>query len=369
MSKLIKVAHLTSAHTRNDSRIFLKMCSSLAKEYDVSFVVADGKGDDIQNNVKIYDTGIKARGRISRMTKTTNNVFKKAMELDCDIYHLHDPELMPIGIKLKNYGKKVIFDSHEDVGQDILTKEYIPLFLRKLVSFIYSFYEVYACKKFDYIVAATPFIRDKFLKINLNTIDINNYPILGELENNIPWNEKKDEICYIGVLSKIRGAVEIVESMQYCNATLNIVGNFENKELEDNINKISIKEKTKIHGFLNRSQVSEVMKYQKAGLVTFYPVPNHTESQPNKMFEYMSAGIPVIASNFKLWKDIIETNYCGICVDPMNPKDIASAINFIISHPTEAEKMAKNGKKSILEKYNWKIEEQKIFEVYKRLCE
>lgn len=94
---------------------------------------------------------------------------------------------------------------------------------------------------------------------------------------------------------------------------------------------------------------------------------NYLDSLPIKMFEYMSAGIPVVASNFPLWKEIIEKNRCGVCVDPLSPKDIAKAINFIVQNPQIAQKMGENGKRAILEKYNWQIEEQKLFNIYEGL--
>jgi glycosyltransferase involved in cell wall biosynthesis len=82
------------------------------------------------------------------------------------------------------------------------------------------------------------------------------------------------------------------------------------------------------------------------------------------MFEYMAAGLPIIASDFPLWRQIIEKNECGILVNPLNPQDIANAINFFVDHPNESERMGKNGRKAVESIYNWTIEERKLLKFY-----
>ena len=365
----MKITHLTSAHPRFDTRIFFKMCSSLAnKGFDVSLVVADGKGDETKSGVKIVDVG-PSKNRLFRILRAPNCVFKKALALDSDIYHLHDPELLPIGLKLKRCGKIVIFDSHEDVPKQMLTKPYLNKPLLKIVSFGIKQYEAWVCKQLDGVITATPYIREKFLKINPNSIDINNFPILVELSTDVKWKDKKKEVCYVGGIDKIRGIKELVRAMGKIksNTMLNLCGIVGDKNTEKEVKAEIGWSQIIEYGFINRENVKNVLNRSFAGIVTLHPIINYLDALPVKMFEYMSAGIPVIASNFPLWRDIIEGNNCGICVDPLNPNKIAEAIDYLFMHPEQAEIMGNNGRKAVENQYNWADEEKKLFKFYKNL--
>lgn len=363
------VAHLTSAHPRDDIRVFLKECRSLAVHgHGVALVVADGRGDEVRDGVSIVDVG-RSAGRLGRMFKATQRVYRKAIELDADIYHLHDPELLPVGLRLKRRGKKVVFDAHEDVPKQLLGKHYLHPWLRRSLSWGFAHFERFSCARFDGVVAATPYIRDKFLAINPRSVDINNFPMIGELESAVAWRDKADEVCYVGSIAEIRGVKELVRAMESTRTPvrLNLVGGFAEAQVEAEVRTYPGWGKVNALGGQDRCGVRDVLGRSVAGLVTLHPIINYLDALPIKMFEYMSAGIPVIASDFDLWKQIVVGSGCGLCVDPMDPAAIASAIDHLMSHRAEAEEMGKNGRQAVLSRYNWAREEAKLIEFYDRL--
>lgn len=365
----MRIAHLTSVHGRYDIRIFLKMCRSLARHgHEVSLVVADGKGDEECEGVRIIDVGA-ATGRLDRMARAPSRILAAAAKLNADVFHLHDPELLSIALRLKRLGRRVIFDSHEDYPASILTKSYLPAAGRPAISAIAKQYERHVVQQLDFVIAATPAIRGKFERIGCRARDVNNYPLLDELASDLPWGGRRGEICYVGGIAPLRGIHRVVAAMAAVrtDARLNLVGRFSDAATRKMATVSPGWSRVNELGQLGREEVRAVLARSVAGVVTFLPAPNHLDAQPNKMFEYMSSGLPVISSNFPLWREIIEGADCGVCVDPLDPASIAEAIDALIQHPARAEQMGRNGRRAVVSKYNWEIEETKLLDVYQNV--
>ncbi len=361
-----KVCHITTVHPAKDTRIFQKECVSLANHgFDTHLIVANQKSE-VDQNVHIHNVEVNTKNRIQRFRKTAEAAYQKALEIDAALYHFHDPELIPVGKKLKAKGKHVIFDSHEDVPLQIYNKPYIPKFARPIISKTYAWYEKSGVEKFDAIIIAGPGYEERMRKMNPNTICIYNFPIIknSEIEK---WENKKDEIAYVGTLLQERGVKEMVQSMSEVNATFNLAGKWHFDDYKKEVMSLSSWEKVKFWGFVNRQQINEIHNRSKIGLATLMPIPTYLDAYPVKMFEYMAAGIPCVISNFPMLKKVMDEEQCGICVDPENPNEIAAAVNDLLQNEAKAKQMGLNGRQAIEKKYNWKTQEKLLLNLYYKI--
>jgi hypothetical protein len=334
----------------------------------VTLVVADGRGNELSEGVAIVDVG-RPMGRFDRMMRGAWRVLESAVALDADIYHFHDPELLLAGLRLKRLGKKVIFDSHEDVPRQIHSKTWIPGVLRGWVADLVERLENFVARRLDAIIAATPHIRDRFLRLNVRSVDINNFPLPHELSSPVPWENRRPQVCYVGGISRARGAMGMVAALEYTGSRLILAGNFMEAGLEETLQGMPGWHRVDYLGFLKRDAIQRVLAESKAGLVVLEPTRAYWDSLPVKMFEYMSAGLPVIASNFPLWKEIVEGNGCGLCIDPANLVGIGKAIDYILNNDSEARRMGENGRRAVLERYHWEREEDKLLKLYRELVD
>jgi glycosyltransferase involved in cell wall biosynthesis len=365
-----RAVHLTSVHYPFDTRIFHRECASLARAgYEVTLIAPNADGDHQVNGVKLRAIGM-PHNRIERMTSTALRVYRAALEERADIYHLHDPELLPIGAMLKLRGKRVIYDVHEDFKGTMDGKAWIPWILRKPASIAVHFCESTLGRLCDRVIAATPVIAANFA--SRRTRLVQNFPWLHELRtpDAVPYEEREPIAAYVGWLDDSRGMREMTRAVEFVSKVLPIrlvLGGrvrgggktlFENEADSPLVEYL---------GFLNRTQVKDLIARARIGMVIILPSDNAINAQPTKMFEYMSGGLPVIASDFPAYRNIVESVGCGLLVDPQDSDEIADAILWMLRNPGEAAEMGRRGQRAVEERYNWEKEAKNLIDAYREL--
>ena len=371
----MKICHVTSAHESDDIRILHKECVSLAKvKGNDVYLVA--RGDSYEyNGVHVVGIGKLPSGRISRMIQGSKVVFEKALSIDADIYHLHDPELLLHAKKIVKKGKKVIFDSHEYYYKQILEKHYIPRIMRQAIAKAYFNIESRACKLLSAVIFPCPIDgKHPFEGRAKNCIYIDNLPLLDEMiyEDNL---EKKDvhkpKVCCVGSLTHERGITQLVKACYAANVELILGGDFSPISFETEIKESKEFSIVDYRGYCNRKEIKDIYQTADIGASTILPVGQYPIiwNFPTKVYEYMMQGLPFVISDFVYNKKMIEQYQCGITVNPYDVEEIASAIRYLVDNPKEAKTMGENGRRAIKEKFNWSIEEKKLYNLYEMVME
>ena len=365
----VKVVHLTSVHPAFDTRIFHKECKSLVESgYDVSLVVPH-KADELVDGVKILAVS-PGKNRLSRIFLTSWKVFFRGLKEKASIYHFHDPELIPAGILLRLLGAKVIYDVHEDLPRQLLVKSWLNPLIRLPLSYLASVVEWVSSRLFlSSVVVVTNKIKDRFP--SNKTILVQNYSISGELFTNEEKIKKQDNtFCFVGSLKKNYGIEEIITAISEVEgAKLILGGSFPSRAFENKIRSLDGWKSVEYVGWLDRTELAKVLAKSICGFIVYHPEPNIISGQPNKLFEYMSAGIPVISSDFPLWRSIVEKNNCGLLVNPLSNDDIKKAIEKIINYADIRKEMGVNGRAAVLKHYDWGNESKNLIGLYSSLLE
>lgn len=364
-----KVCHISSVHKLNDIRILHKQCASLAEAgYDVTLVACELPEKISYPGIRLV--GLNTKGsRLSRMLFRSLKAYRIARSLRADIYHFHDPELLPYGLLLKKTtNAAVVYDSHECYPEDFLTKEWLPAWFRKIASWGIRFLENAVVRRIDFVIAATSHITERFRPVTVRVATINNYPLREEfLDVSDDHNEEaKDGFCYVGAISEVRGILPLMDALDSIAPSVRfyLAGTFADQKIESKVKNHRNWHRVTFLGQVSRKEIADIYRRSFAGVVNFLPAPNHNFSQPNKLFEYMSAGIPTICSNFYLWENIVKKGCCGVCVNPSSSKELAAAINQLSEDMKLRIQFSKNAIRLTQALYCWDFEAENLLRVY-----
>lgn len=363
-----RIRHLTSVHRVEDTRILRRECRGLVRSgQDVALIVGHPPTEPV-DGVRIIGVG-GPRNRLDRMTRVAWRVLRAARRERADVCHLHDPELIWVGLLLKLMGHRVVYDAHEDVQLQIMHKFWIPIWARRLLSLGAAGAVKLAGAVFDGIVTATPSIAEHFPAGK--TVVVQNFPHaeIAQAANGTPIEARKYAFSYAGQLTAVQGIREImtVASGLPDGMTGVVAGWFDNGEVEREVRGSAGWQRVDYLGELTHDDAVAVMRDSRCGVVVDHPISNYLDSYSTKMFEYMACGIPVVASNFPLWTRLVGDADCGITVDPLDPTAPAAAVRRLLDDPGEAARLGENGRRAILDRFNWEHEFAKLAALYPRI--
>ena len=368
--KNIRVVHLTTVHSPDDMRIYYKeVCALYAAGYDVH-LLATNNGPAPKGPAPFHLIPVSG-GRLQRLMVTQWAALRALLKLKPDVVHFHDAELIPLALVARALGKLVIYDVHENLSKDVLSKPYMSPALRPIVAFCVNLMEKIATRFFTHSVAATPGIAVNFPPNKVTVI--NNFPFLsGDQPITLSdYRARKVACVYAGALTRVRGLYEVLEALRDLPADLpgglELAGGFAMQSFKAELEAHPSWPLVHFHGRLEPKSVGALYARVRVGLVTLYPEPNHIDSQPVKLFEYMAAGIPMIASNIPLWKNWVDEYSCGLCVDPRDPAQIRAALIYLLENPERAFEMGMNGWRAARENFSWKPEAARLVRLYDEL--
>lgn len=364
-----RVVHLTTVHRARDVRIFHKECRTLAEAgYDVTVVAPDGK-DGVDGRVQVVGLG-KPRNRLERATCLGLRLYRLARRLRADVYHIHDPELLPIVWLLKvRTGAKAVYDVHEDYARSVMSKTWLRKEIRRSVAWLTRRLEDFFVRRIDHVVAATEGIARRFPPPK--TTVVKNMPILGL----VPATRKRTKdrshrVVFLGGITEIRGAFPMVESLAYIPETLSValhlIGPID-QGLLNRLERLPEFDRVRYLGVFDVKRAYEIAQGGDVGLLVYQPLPNHVEALPTKLFEYMMLGLPVVVSDFPLWREIVEGVGCGVVVDPTDPRDVARGISLVLTQSRRSRQMGKRGEEAVRRRYNWGLEAAFLRAVYEKV--
>lgn len=370
----MKVCILTTAHSPFDERIFHKEAKSLAEAGYEVVIVAPHEKSEVKEGIRIQAvTPLSSRtDRIWRL----KSLYKRALQEKADIYHFHDPDLIPVALWLsRKHHKPVVYDVHEYYGDSLLTRYWLPKPLRKLVARTVDLVEKWASRSFAGIITVNGHMAELFRQENPEGEILHNYPLQRQFEFPRPENVKPPVILYLGGINRERGLEVILRAMiqvrrKYPEAVCELVGPVETSDLGPEFSDLTPwLEQGNIHlrGKVPYEQVPNILALSSIALVPLLPTLNYQKAIPVKLLEYMAAGLPVIGSRFGYIEEIISKNLCGLLTEPGDPDSLARAICTLLESPKNALSYGQNGWDAFQREYTWEQEQSKLLRLYERI--
>jgi glycosyltransferase involved in cell wall biosynthesis len=370
----LKVCILTTAHSPFDERIFHKEARSLAEAGYEVVIVAPYEKSEVKEGIRIQAVA-PLSSRTDRIWRL-KALYRLAVQEKADIYHFHDPDLIPVALRLsRKHRKPVVYDVHEYYGDSLLTRYWLPKPLRKFAARTVDRVEKRASRSFAGIITVNSHMAALFRRENPEGEILHNYPLKRQFQFPRPECVKPPVILYLGGINRERGLEVILRAMslvkqKYPAAVCELVGPVETADLGAefaDLNPWLAAGNVRFKGKIPYEQVPGILASSSIALVPLLPTLNYQKAIPVKLLEYMAAGLPVVGSRFGYIEEIIARHRCGLLTEPGDPDSLADAICALLEDPQTALRYGQNGWEAFQREYTWEREQSKLLRLYERI--
>ncbi|MEZ8018145.1 hypothetical protein ACED63_06950 [Vibrio splendidus] len=359
------IANLTSVHTRKDPRVFHKICKSLSEHYSTTLIVADGLDNETIDNINIVNVSNGKPGRLKRVLFSSFNVVWTGYKSKCEIFHIHDPELLIPSLFLKVMGKKVVYDIHENIRIQVAHKKWLPKHTRAFASFLVGLIEDFCCKFMDVLIVPQPKMLDMYKGKNKKVILVANYPEfeMKSVESNNLFSMYN--LIYSGAITEDRGLYNMLNFLSLDKRyKLTLAGPISSLLLEK-ARKHPNWDRVDYLGVLARDELYEIYAKSSVGIIMFNNVGQYNMAYSLKLFEYMQNGLYILMPNFGDWKLFNKKYNSGINVDYSDFNSTHEKLARVSSD--DVEDVTLSNRKLIKDIFNWNQQSNNLLECYKAL--
>ncbi len=337
------VLHLTSVHRPRDVRIFHKEVTALRSAGADARVLALAE----------------PQRRLARIAAGWRLV-ESARRAGADIYHVHDPELLPAAVLLAwRTRRPVIYDAHEYLGETTKTKRWLPTRLRAPLAVVAERAEQILAGRLRATVTANEDLAARFAASGSRAVSVNNSPLASSFAE--PTPPTGQTVLYVGGLGPLRGLPLMKRAfplVQVEGGQLVLVGPGDPGELPDGVRHLGVVDHAEIAALLAGAAVAWI-PLQRHG--------NYDRAVPTKLIEAMAAGRPVVVSDLPRMAAIVRSARCGIVVTPDDPEAHAAAIRQLLEHPDQAAQMGAAGRRAFLDHFAFEGQAAKLVGLYREV--
>lgn len=372
--KPVRVMHISPAHPPTDPRIVHKQVPALAEQYDVICLLPNAGGQTLG---RVRFIGLPFFAWLGwRLLFVHPLILGHILRLRPAILHIYMPELLPVALLCRWFGVKIIYEVQENLRLKFDRK---PRNNHRVFRWAFAFFDRQA-RRYCYHV----FTEDSYLKtysdLRLPCVVIHNYPdpaffdAIPRPGTRSPPVNDGPHLLYVGVVSVDRGLAVMIQAIallkeSYPAIRLHLFGRcaFDPAALRALPSYRHVRDNLTFYGHTDLKIAYADPKRYVAGLALLRPVGDYPDSFPTKLFEYMALGLPVITSDFPLYRSIVEPARCGYCVEPTNAAAVADCMMQVIDNPAEANAMGQRGRQAVEHSLNWQTEANQLLRFYQKI--